>query len=119
MATQSINQPITGSGATGRVVIHTVDTTNTFVVVGNNSVSNLAVGSENVASAVITKVFWAGNVTIVRNAVTVFSAPTGTSGQWNLAADDVVINQQPTQNFTVTTAGGGMAIIEVKKKLVA
>jgi hypothetical protein len=116
MATFPLKQAISGSGSTGRVVIVQTDSSNTYVVQGNSSVSNLAVGTENVASATITKVFWAGNTQIQRNSVLIFNAPQGTSGDFDFARHDIVLNQEPTSNLVVTTTG--MAILEVRKKLV-
>lgn len=111
-------EAIAAGGQTGRVVVH-VPATETFVVVGNNSVSNLAVGSENVASAVITKIFYSGNTTVARGANTVFSASTGDSGLWDLSAADITLNQFPAANIVVTIGtGGNPAVLEIRKKLV-
>lgn len=109
---------IAAGGQTGRVVIH-VDATNTFIVVGNAATSNLSVGTENVASATITKIFFSGNTTVARGSNTVFSATTGSAGVWDLTKHDVVLNQYNTANVVVTIGtGGGPAIIELRKKLV-
>lgn len=109
---------IAAGNQTGRVVIH-AEASNTFVIVGNNSVSNVAVGSENVASAVVTKIFYSGNTTIARGANTIFSASTGASGVWDIMSHDIVLNQYPAANLVVTIGtGGGPAVIELRKKLV-
>lgn len=120
MATFPVKQTIAGlaNGATGRVVVHTLDTSNTFVVVGNNSVSNLAVGSENVASAVITKLFWTGNVQVSRGTTLLFTASTGTAGFFDFATNDAVLNQNATVNIVTNVAAGGFLLFETKKKLV-
>lgn len=111
-------EAIAAGNQTGRVVVH-VPTTETLVIAGNNSVSNVAVGIENVASAVITKIFYSGNTTVTRGANTVFSASTGASGVWDLNAADITLSQFPAANIVVTIGtGGGPAIIELRKKLV-
>lgn len=123
MATYLIKQAlstdaIAAGRQTGRVVIH-VEATNTFIVVGNNSVSNLSVGTENVASASVTKIFFSGNTTVARGSNTIFSATSGMSGVWDLASHDIVLSQDNVANVVVTIGtGGGPAVIELRKKLV-
>lgn len=116
---QALSAEAIAAGAqTGRVVVH-VEATNTFVVVGNNSVSNLAVGSENVATATINKIFYSGNTTIARGANTIFSSTTGASGVWDLSTHDISLSSDPAANIVVTIGtGGGPAILDIRKKLV-
>lgn len=106
------------NGATARVVIHFTGAVaaNVVVVPGNNSVSNLAVSTENVASAVITKIFWTGNTLITRGSNTIFSSQAGTSGMWDLESSDIALNALDTANLVVTTTD--TLIFEVRKKVV-
>jgi hypothetical protein len=90
----------------------------TYVVVGNNSVSNIASASENVQSASITRIYFSSsnNWVIARGANTV--ATLSGTGVWDLT-NIAPISQDATANLVFTCNGNGTLLVEVHKTSVA
>lgn len=91
----------------------------TLVVVGNNSVSNVAASnSEIVESATITKVFWSGNgqYTVARGANTILTLHG--NGWWDLYQHGIALTEDSTANVVITNSSGstGTIMLELSKK---
>lgn len=107
-----------GSG-TGTAIIH-VTANATIVVAGNNSVSNVAVGSEIVSSATVRKV-WHGVAdantywTVKRGANTLLVL--NNSGHIDLTTGGVLgIDAAANLVFEKTGSGTGFICVEIKKQ---
>ena len=98
----------------GRVAIRTVNTTDTIVVAGNTSVSNIASTGETVVSASIGRIYWTGACTVARGGTTVFSALVNTSGTWDLASAGMAFNDANTANVIIT-ATAATVVVELTK----
>lgn len=99
----------------GTTVTH--DTANaTYVVVGNNSVSNIASGAEIVDSAAIRRVVWGtdtGQWTVKRGSNTVLVL----SGTNELLLNGMSLGKDSTANVVITLSGGtGFIMVELAKK---
>lgn len=83
----------------------------TTVVAGNNSVSNVALLTQNVGSASIRKIMSNGTWTIKRGANTVWT----TSGTflYDFAGHNLVLSQDPTA--TIVCEGSGSILVEISK----
>jgi hypothetical protein len=100
----------------GRVTIHVVgEPSGNVIVVGNNSVSNLAIGSEVMSGAIIRSLKWGcgdGFITLTRgaNAVAFFN----NTGKMNLA-DLATLGMFPAANIVVNLSANAFAILEIDK----
>ena len=106
------------STTTGYVVIHGVANA-TYIVVGNNSVSNVATGDEVVTSASIAQVWWGvsngGYCTVSRGANTVLVLTE--SGSMNFVDDHIPFGIDSTANVGFTINGGvGFVMVEMQKQ---
>ena len=104
------------------VIVHTTVNT-TFVIAGNNSVSNVAIGGEILSGAVIDKVWYSSQTangaywTVSRgaNLVATFDG----TGVINFEELGASINLYPTANLTVNLVNStnGFIMIELEKQL--
>ncbi len=109
-----VNKPILDGN--GRFVLHLVANA-TIVVVGNNTVSNLATGSDNVARASINKVWWGasnGSYWTVNRGSNNVLVLTETG---DLAFEGASLNLYPAANlvFTLNGTGAGYIMLEGQK----
>jgi hypothetical protein len=102
---------------TGRAMLRCT-ASETFVVVGNNSTSNVASNNaaETVLGATITQFHYnaANNITIARGANTILVL-TGENSV-NLETNGLVLNESPAANIVITINGTGSIILEVHKQ---
>ena len=91
----------------------------TIVVAGNNSVSNVAVGAENVLGATVSQVWFATDavVTISRGANTLLVLPPGTD-HWDFREGGFSLTEYAAATLVVTTpaAANCSLIIELTKQ---
>jgi len=103
--------PISVNQSGGRVLIRAT-ATESYVVAGNNTVSNICASAlESVNSAYISKVYWSGTWAVARGANTVLSL-TG-NGNWDLAGQGVPIQDYNTAAVSVT--GSGTILLQLTK----
>lgn len=102
--------------AGGSALIH-LTVSNTLIVVGNNSVSNLALTTETVSSATIKKVWWGASNssywTVARGSNTVLVLTE--SGQLDFSSDVLTKDSAANLVFTLVGTGVGFIAAEVKK----
>lgn len=101
--------------SSGRVVIRDVANAS-YVVAGNNSVSNIAAPTETVASAYVSKVFWStdGQIVVKRGANTLFNLQN--SGSWDFGEAGIVITQDAAAAVNVTHSSANSTIVlELRK----
>lgn len=98
----------------GRAVLHAT-ANSTIVVAGNNSVSNIASGSQELSGASITRIWYGSdaNWSITRGANLVYL----TSGSGYHYFDGAALNLFRGANITATTeSANGFIMIELKKE---
>ncbi len=93
--------------------------TSTFVIAGNNSVSNVAVGTEQVLGGSIKQIYFSsnGSWTVARGSNTV-GVYHGT-GFWNLGDGGLMLTEDDTANVVVTLSGSstGVILLDIKKRV--
>jgi hypothetical protein len=112
--------PVIANKRNGRVTLH--NTANaTYIIVGNNSVSNVAIGEEVLTGARISQIFWgcdAGHWKVTRGANVIAVCSSTGSGHYNFAAHSVSLSQDAAANVSVTLHGAsnGFIVIELTKE---
>lgn len=91
--------------------------TGTTVVAGNNSVSNIALLTQNVTSASIRKITSSGTWSIARGSNVVWVTPAG-GYTFDFAANGGNLGQDGTANVVATLTGTGSILIELSKESV-
>lgn len=115
--TVMINRPSTSYNS-GSIVVHNA-ANQTYVVVGNSTVSNIATGSEVVVSASIAQAWWGvangGYITVARgsNTVAVYTE----SGYTDYAGAGASLGLDGAANvvITITGAPSGYVMLELQK----
>ena len=91
----------------------------TIVVAGNSSVSNVAIGNENVLGASVSQIWFAvdGVVTIARGANTIVTLSNSTD-HWDFREGGFSLSEYASANLVVTTAAAANCtlIIELTKQ---
>jgi hypothetical protein len=96
-----------------------VNASNTIVVAGNSSISNIAVDNEILTGAAITQVFWGvdgnGHINVKRNGYTV--AIYDSTGFYDYAGTGMSLTVNQASNIAVTFVGTANAYLffEVQK----
>lgn len=86
----------------------------TYVIAGNNSVSNIASAGETVNTAAFSQIWWTGDWTIKRGANTVFVLKD--SGYWDFNGAGVSLSEFGSANLVIEAANTGTIIIEMSKQ---
>lgn len=106
--------PVINNRKNSSAVIHTTATA-TFVVAGNNSVSNVATSDEVLTGANIRTAMWSGNWTVARGANTVL-ALSGT-GTLDFALNDMALGIDAAATVVCTlTSGTGFLMLKLGKQ---
>jgi len=109
---------ITSNKKNMSATIH-VNASNTIVVAGNSSISNIAVDNEILTGAAITQVFWGvdgnGHINVKRNGYTV--AIYDSTGFYDYAGTGMSLTVNQASNIAVTFVGTANAYLffEVQK----
>ena len=91
------------------------DTANaTYVVAGNNAVSNIASVGETVVTAAVSQIWWTGDWTIKRGANTIFVLKD--SGYWDFNGAGVSLGEFGSANLVLEAANTGTIMIELLKQ---
>ena len=105
----------------GSAVLHTTTTTAGFILVGNNSVSNVATGNENIISASIGQI-WASSSNAgyweVKRGANVVAIIAGTS-HLQFSERGCSLIKDNTGDLSLTLNGGGVGFIMVEIQKVA
>lgn len=116
--------PVITNKKYGSTVIH-LTANETFVVVGNNTVSNLAIGDEIVAGATVRRVFHSmpanstgGGYWAIHRGANLFGVYT-LSGEHDYSGEGMVSSIDKAANLVFTINGGtvGHLIVEVRKEV--
>lgn len=97
----------------GKCVIHT-NASNTMTIVGNTTNgSNVAIGTETITGATITKAIWGvdagGSIQVKRN--TTLVATYTESGEINYVADAMPLSANAAETLVITVVGSANAAI--------
>jgi hypothetical protein len=96
-------------------VVHAI-ANGTVVVAGNNSVSNIALGTEIITGASISRIWWGttNNITIARGSnVDVILTQ---SGFHDYSGHGCLLTVDRTANVIITINGSGHVVLELKKE---
>lgn len=90
----------------------------TYVIAGNNTVSNVGVAGQNVLSASITRVWWSTDsvVTIQRGSNTILTLRG--NDDWNFKEAGISLGQDATANLVINcgTTANVSVIVEISKQ---
>lgn len=106
--------PVINNRKNSSAVLH-VTSSNTFVIAGNNSVSNVATGDEIITGCNIRTAMWSGSWTVARGSNTVLVL--SNAGTLDFALNDMAIGTDSTANVVCTlTTGTGFLMLKVGKQ---